>query len=459
MNNPSESEIARIWQRQLLNRTGLATEKGEPIEIIYPGRINDDRGGDFRDVVIATRGRVIKGDVEVHVKSSDWRAHRHYQDAAYNRVILHVVQWHNSKQDTTLQNRRSVPILALDKYIETPTNHWTSLPDSSASLRIPCLGVAQRLATERVAEVLDGAGKERFLAKAARFQANLAQVGACQSLYRGIMGALGYSKNKLPFLELAGRLPLQVLEAVSRDGLSDEDCLAGQQALLLGTAGLLPSQRQDRHQRNGLDDPWVEKLEKLWNSSGYTEAMSSGAWHLFKVRPNNSPIRRLVAMSYLILRYRERGIFEELVSMVEEMPLSQGCHRLEERLLVTANGYWASHVDFGLRVRTGNPTLLGSRRAADIIVNVLLPFTFAWSQFSSHPEMVRKALELYRHYPKLAVNAVERHMKEQLGLSSSLVNSARRQQGLIHIYNTRCTQGNCNSCPLRQPDARHHILV
>jgi hypothetical protein len=39
-------------------------------------------------------------------------------------------------------------------------------------------------------------------------------------------------------------------------------------------------------------------------------------------------------------------------------------------------------------------------------------------------------------------------MMVQLGVSSSLINSARRQQGLIHIYRTLCTQGKCSSCPL-----------
>ena len=90
-NNLSESQIIKVWQHQLLDRTGLVTEGGELIGIVYPGRINDDRGPDFRDAVIATSGGLINGDIEVHVKSSDWQAHRHHQDPAYNRVILHVV--------------------------------------------------------------------------------------------------------------------------------------------------------------------------------------------------------------------------------------------------------------------------------------------------------------------------------------------------------------------------------
>ena len=116
---------------------------------------------------------------------------------------------------------------------------------------------------------------------------------------------------------------------------------------------------------------------------------------------------------------------------------------------MTASGYWASHLDFGSESRMGNPTLLGTERAADIALNVLLPFSFAWSQFTAQPELEKQAFGLYCGYPRRAVNSVERHMAAQLGLSRSLVNSARRQQGLIHIYNTLCTQGECHRCCFR----------
>ncbi len=447
INNPPESQILTIWQHLLLDRTELTTEGGEPIKVIYPGRTNDDRGADFRDAVIATSRGLAKGDIEVHVKSSDWRTHHHHNDPAYNRVILHVVMWNDIGKATNLQNGKTIPTLALYKY---PISQQTNLARPPSSLSIPCLRAAERLTPGIMAEVLDTAGKERFLAKATRFQVDLGQMEAGQCLYQGIMGALGYSKNKLPFLELASRLPLPLLESTTQDKISDEECLTRQQALLLGTAGLLPSQRPNWHQGNELDDDWVDRLERLWASYCQPKAMPSDDWCLFKVRPNNFPVRRIVAMSYLILRYKGKGILEGVVNMVKEIAVSKDHYRLEEGLLVTTNGYWANHFDFGSSSRIRAPTLLGRRRAADIVLNVLLPFIFAWSRLTSRPELERKAFELYSSYPKLVVNTVERHMREQLGLSNYPVDSAQRQQGLIHIYNTLCTQGKCNSCPLGQ---------
>ena len=455
INNLPEREITKIWQHQLLDRTGLVTEEGEPVEIIYPGRLNHDEGADFRDAVIVIGRGLMKGDIEVHVRSGDWWGHRHHLDAVYNRVILHVVMWHNTKTATSLQNGSKIPILALHKYIGIPVSRWPNLPCLPTSLNMPCGKVTQRLAIDEMVRFLDKAGEERFLAKAARFQRELAQVEASQTLYQGIMGALGYVKNKLPFQELARRLPLKNLELITQANMPGDECLARQQALLLGMAGLLPSLRQG----NRLEERWVDKLERLWASCHHTRVMSQSDWHLFKVRPNNQPILRLVAVSYLGLRYRGKGMFEELLNLVKAVPVSGSHHRLEAALLVTASDYWETRFDFGSGGGIRSPTLLGAGRAADIVVNVLLPFTFAWGQFNSQPEPGRKALALYRCYPKLTANSVERHMKNQLGLSSDLVNSARRQQGLIHIYETLCTQGRCSDCPLTQLEAGNHVQI
>ena len=459
ISNISESRVVTLWQRLLRQGTELITEGGELIKIIYPGRINKAQGADFRDAVITTNQGLIKGDIEIHVKSSGWHAHRHHQNPAYNQVILHVVMWHNTEGATNLQNGESAPILALAKYIKEPINQRLTETEPPPNLTKPCLKATECLTTGIVAKSLDSAGEERFSTKAAKFQSELAQIEASQCLYQGIMGALGYSANKLPFLELAHRVPLQTLESITRDNISDEECLARQQALLLGTAGLLPAQRRDGYQKSKSDDNWIGKLERLWDSFHPRERMPPHAWHLFRVRPNNSPIRRLAAMSYLILRYREKGIFDGVIDMVKEVPVGESRYRLEKGLVVTTDGYWASHFDFDSVSRITNPTLLGSSRADDIITNVLLPFAFAWGELTSHPELKRKTLALYRHYPKLAVNAIERHMKSQLGVNSSLVNSAQRQQGLIHIYHTLCAQGRCNRCPLNHLETRDHIQV
>jgi hypothetical protein len=453
--NIPERVVVERWQ-QLTDRTDLTTTNGELIRIIYPGRKNDGRGADFRDAVIATSQGIIKGDIEVHVKSSDWQAHRHHQDPVYNRVRLHVVLWHNGKAATTLHNGKTAPILAIDKYLGDAIDPEVRLVSPPASL--PCHKMINSLARDTLGRLLDSAGQERFGGKASRFQAQLSQMEASQCLYQGIMVALGYAQNKRPMLKLASRLPLNRLQSVTGDKISDQECLARLQALLLGTAGLLPSQRYDR-QQGYEDDRWLNQLEELWAAWGSPKAMPEDEWQLFKVRPNNLPPRRIAAMSYLILRYRKRGIAAEVVDMIKGTPANRGYLKLEQGVIVTADGYWASHFDCGPDCRTNNLALIGRWRAADIVVNVLLPFAFAWGKLNYQPEVEWKAVDLYQGYPRLAVNNVERHMIKQLKLNRNLVNSAQRQQGLIHIYNTLCSQGKCNCCQLSQPEAGHHVQV
>jgi hypothetical protein len=85
-----------------------------------------------------------------------------------------------------------------------------------------------------------------------------------------------------------------------------------------------------------------------------------------------------------------------------------------------------------------------------MVVNVLLPFSFAWGESESQPELSHHAFELYRSYPKLEENQITRQMQRQLfgGEGTKVVNSARRQQGLIHLYHHHCLGEYCLHCPL-----------
>ncbi|MFC1968033.1 DUF2851 family protein [Chloroflexota bacterium] len=87
-----------IWQHQLTAQRGLATSDGEDLKVVYPGKPNSDKGPDFLNAIITSgKGGDTKGDIEVHVKSSQWKAHGHHQNPGYNDVVLHVVMWDNQK--------------------------------------------------------------------------------------------------------------------------------------------------------------------------------------------------------------------------------------------------------------------------------------------------------------------------------------------------------------------------
>jgi hypothetical protein len=255
------------------------------------------------------------------------------------------------------------------------------------------------------------------------------------------MEALGYAKNKLPFVQLARRVPLKwAEEKFSRS--TKEDYIKILQALLLGAAGLLPSQRRLLH----AESEYTDQMEQIWSTLPHPDSMSYRDWELFKVRPANFPVRRIIALSHLLQRYCEKGWLPAFMEIIRRAPEQRPHFSLESAFMVTSEGYWARHYDFGRSNSNPSPVLLGRERAGVIVINVLLPFMLSMSQMTNRQFLSKKALDIFRCYPRLGSNSVERHMIQQLEITTREVNSARRQQGLIHIYQSLCTQGKCEEC-------------
>jgi hypothetical protein len=424
----SENLLVQIWSR--FGRGMLFSNEGRQMEVIYPGSRNGGRGPDFLDaIIVAENEELIKGDIELHLRASDWRAHGHHYDPWYNGVILHIV-WYGEETAVTLQNGKEVPTLAL-----SPRLSLNEVRYRLSQRPEPCYHAVERSGTA-LGRLLDEAGEERLRLKAASFHEMLRRGEAEQALYQGIMRALGYAKNKEQFHKLASSLPLSTIHDLVR-GVGEEERLPMLQALLLGMAGLLPSQRGI-----GLDGGAAE-LERLWHCLGAEAVMSHAEWHLVWVRPGNFPPRRLAAASYFLNRFWGRGLLQSVLELVRK-----GRKGLEAGFMVTAEGYWRWHFDFGRSAR--DAALIGRGRAQEIVVNVALPFALAWAQLGSQPELERRALELYRCYPKLGENEITRSMSELLWgeHGAEVISSAQRQQGLLHLSHSFCREGKCAQCPL-----------
>jgi len=423
----SEEQIALRWQ-QLLGKK-LTTEEGKQLKTIYPGRVNGDNGPDFRDaVIIVNESNIVRGDVEIHVNSSDWYSHGHHRNLEYNGVILHVVAQHDGNSATVLQNGRTVPVLCLSHNSQHKAYH-----------RLPCFQIAKHRDRQTLWGLLNIAGEERFRQKAESFQVELQRGEAKEVLWKSMMKALGYSKNMKPFEELACKVPLSFLEEVE----SGESLLL-KQTWLLGVAGLLPCQRT---RTEFSEEKETRELEQTWQAVGRgTKAMSQNDWHLTHIYPNNSPVRRIIAQSHFLQRYHRDGLLPGMLRLVRETPLIAGHRWLEDGLIVFGEGYWQDHHDFGLK--TKKSALLGHSKAGEIVINIILPFAFAWGEVANEPELKERAISFYSYYPKLAENELTRHMARQLYLEDKSDSSACWQQGLIHIFRNYCCEGKCSQCVL-----------
>jgi len=390
MKGITESELSRLWQSRGLRNRELLTASGERLRVLYPGRRQGSGGPDFHHAVIRTAGGELRGDVELHVRSSGWHAHGHHRDPEYNGVVLHVVLWDDQGRDTVLQNGTAAPVLPLHHYLASTD----AFPTMLAAAEEPCHDAAARLGEGVVGALLDEAGDERFRSKARRFRSELAAADRDQVLYQGLMRALGYSRNSHTFEELARRVPLATLRRMVQDAGSADPEPALHRALT-SEARLL-----------------------TWRVSG--------------VRPANSPQRRIAAAAHLLARWlASGGLSQGLLQAVAETDAAAGRTGLEGRLMVSQDG---------------GAALVGRGRAREMVVDILLPFAFAVGGMRT--KLGRRALQVYRDYPSLGQNHITRQMAEQVNLDPRLVDSARRQQGLLHLYHNLCLERRCGNCPL-----------
>ncbi len=423
----TEQDVSRLWYEGGFARNGMRTRCGRRVRVLYRGLPNGDRGPDYRGAVLSVgRSRPRAGDIELHVRASQWRTHGHQRDPEYNGVILHVVWQDDDPSPTVLHSGRQVPVLALSDVIT---------PNGPARLIIdPCHGAGHDL--RRLGMVLDRAGQERFLGKASRMEGDMAAFPAQEVLYQSLAESMGYSQNKTPFRRLAAALPLGVVEGfLLGKPLDQKQALA--QALLLGTAGLLPSQR---HRPAG--DEWPALLEETWSSHGLEPQLRAADWR-HGVRPENHPVRRLAALANLLAATLEEGLLSWALAAVADPGALF-------RETVERESYWHRHFDFGLTGHRLGPALIGPDRALVIASNVILPFAYAFGQSWDDERLSQEALQSYALVPSPALNQVTRHMILQLGGASKkgLIRTARREQGLLHLFHSYCTRARCTECGL-----------
>ncbi len=192
-----EVAVAARWAAGA--RGALRLADGRALRVVFPGVPGPGPGPDFRDAILDAGGDLLRGDVEIHVRASGWRAHGHHADPAYAGVVLHVVEVNDTGALATLHGGlRAVPILVLGPAAAAP------LPGFSP----PCV-LASRAAAP--AETLLRLGTRRLRMKADRVAPFVAATGPGQALYGLLLRVLGGSANGEAFAALARILPLGVL--------------------------------------------------------------------------------------------------------------------------------------------------------------------------------------------------------------------------------------------------------
>lgn len=423
----SEKTVCGIWQSPIAN--DLLTDKGERFRKIYAGREISGPGCDFQDAIFSIDGQIMLGDVEVHVDAREWYLHGHHKDERYNNVALHVVMWHSGGIPTVLANGRVIPTVSLNILLEDVfTSQEPEATPGGAQIKVCTCRLVQEGKSQRdLLPVLEQCGLERFMARVENFKSYLTTEDAGQVLYRGMMGALGYSRNTVTSENLAGRMPLKSLESELADGYE------GLLALMLGTAGFLTEGNGKSKKVKNID---MEMLAQLWNESGREPAMQSQEWCLYGIRPGNHPVRRIAAMVELLLRFKEYGLLDSICELVRGAPSTNYRLHLEDGLIVSGAGQSGDKF---------KPALLGRSRAGEIVINVILPFMYAYAGAIGERPLAIKARKMFLDYPPTEENYITRLMIRNLGM---VYGGACIQQGLLYIFKTHCRYRDCTGCPV-----------
>ncbi len=425
--------MAGLWMSGKL--ANFSDDLGNSIEVICPGRISTRPGCDFQDAVIRVNRQKVVGDIEVHVTSDLWLKHGHHKDPACNGVILHVALWQKGGLPVKLQDGRILPTVILGQHIINV--YGAALRRREARVIRPCLhGAGHGRWTDTVLLV---EGLRRLEERAAEYAEALKADEAAQVLYKGICRALGYARNKAPFEALADRLPLMLIFHLAGKSLLRK------QAVLLGAAGLLPSQSEEIKDWESMYN--TEELENEWSSlSGSILPGRASDWSLTMVRPVNHPVRRIAALSYLLQRYRESGLLPGLRRLAGNAGAG-AAKSLADGLQVDEDFYWAGNRDSG-RSQGRRTALIGRGRAGEIAINVVLPFFTALARRNKDTRLENRVLNTYLHHSALPANELTRYMSGVLSGRRDGKLNACRQQGMIRLYQRYCRVKDCECCPV-----------
>ena len=442
----AERHLRCVWFDAEYRPPVLRTESGEEVRVESPGRWNVEAGPDFLGAIltIGPGRRRVQGDVEIHIRPSGWREHGHARDPRYARVVAHVTYLSGRIPDAELPPG-AVQIALRDELARNPFFAFENIDLAAYPYGVrcdpaPCAAALELAPPDARGELLDAAGEERLRRKAQRLAAAIGERGLDQALYEEVMGALGYKRNRVPFRALARRVPVDRLRAEA------EGRPAAGFAVLLGVSGLLPERMpakwddESRRCARSLWDIWWRKRSE-WDA----QAMERSAWCLAGQRPQNHPVRRLMAAAALFA-----GPVDVAARLLES-PLDPPAEwaRAMMRLFEPRDpdGYWGRRCVFGGARQAEETALVGGGRAASLLVNVVVPLLAAAGREGlDRPELLAAL-------PPEPENALATHMAHRLfgrDHNPALYRSALRQQGLLQILHDFCLddRSRCATCPL-----------
>lgn len=421
-----EDLLQYVWKHKLYPLTALTTIDGKPLEIIDPGLQNKDAGPDFFNAKVVIDGTTWVGNVELHLKASDWFLHHHDEDERYDSIILHVVQ----ESDATIHRRSGqlipqfvlpIPSLLRERYDELlSTDHYP-----------PCYQTAGSLGKLMMHSWMSALLIERLEMRCQQIEQRFEQheMNWNDALFATLARNFGFGVNGDAFEAWARVMPFRAVD-------KHRDNLLQVEALFFGQAGLLNHQALPAHTRDeALHDPYFVQLSKEYAFLAHKfelKPISTSLWKFARMRPDNSPFVRMAQLAMLY----HKGLFS--ASSIVEAKSRDDLQRL---VCAGTSPYWDTHFTFG-----GTPTPARSKIVGDasinlVIINTLAPFLFVYGRRHDNESCCERALNLLEQLPA-ENNFIIRGWRE-CGIN---VTSAADSQALIQLKRNYCERKDCLRC-------------
>lgn len=414
-----ESFLHFLWRTRRFDAQNLLTTQNQALEILTVGEHNSNAGPDFFNARIRIAETLWAGNIEMHLKSSEWIAHGHSADPAYDNVVLHVVL----EEDVLIYHGSGelIPCLTLNGRIPAQLlEHYERLEQDQAW--IPCEHFFQNVPGIVRLNWLDRLMVERSEQKTTAIDSVLQATNNHweEAFYIVLARNFGLKVNVEPFEALARSLPLVTLAKHKSNFLQIE-------ALVLGQAGFLSGPFKEEW-------PTVLSREYKHLSKKYgLESLAVSQWKFLRLRPANFPTVRLAQFAGLI--FNSVHLFSKVLE-------AKNLREFENLFECQTSSYWSNHFQLDKpTVKVDKP--LGKDFIHLLVINAFVPFLFHYGKTKGIEAYQKLAFRLLEEIPPESNHIINQWMA--LGVP---VKHAFQSQALIHLKTRYCDEKRCLECAI-----------
>ncbi len=414
-----EDFLHYIWKYKKFDVLNLKTTLGETVNLVSVGQHNLNSGPDFFNAQIEVGEQLWAGNVEIHIKSSDWFVHHHEIDKAYDNVILHVVWEHNTevfRKDNTpiptleLKSLVSQEVLQNYKRLFSKTQKWINCENDFAQIDNFLLNNwLERLYFERLERKSDEI--ETLLKQSAN---NWEAV-----LFKLLAKNFGLKVNGDVFFSLANSFEFSVLR-------KNQSKLLSLEALFFGQLGLLENDSQE---------PYVIELQSEYKFLSQKFKLSQQGvlpLQFFRLRPSNFPTIRLSQLA--ILYFENHNLFSKVIN-------ATSLEELYQLFSVATSQFWETHYTFN---KASKQSIKKTTKAFIdlLLINSIIPLKFSYAKY--HGKDINDEIITVMQQLTSEKNSIINKFNSLRKISTSALHS----QSLLQLKNNYCSKNKCLQCAI-----------